>query len=118
MKSSGREAGSRKDLEDLMWETALYAEAVFPLRFISVVEPMISRRDAGFLPTLADVDRLVSLCFFTDAADFLRSQGADLLPKMSDDEIRTMAMCLGLNPNWTEPPNAKSRSKNNEEPPN
>jgi hypothetical protein len=62
---------------------------------------MVGRLKAGLDPEPDDLDRFVGLTLFFEAALLVReSSSPEHLSEISDEEIKHLALCLGLEPNW------------------
>ncbi|HEY6328042.1 MAG TPA: hypothetical protein VI756_01805, partial [Blastocatellia bacterium] len=65
-----------------------------------VVRPMEERMNAGLDPRPDDQERFASLALFFEAAALVRALGPGALSRMRDKDIKTVALCLGLGPDW------------------
>jgi hypothetical protein len=93
---------SRKGLECEMVVVAYCDCWIYCEQFEGVVGPMEERMKAGLEPNSGDLDRLVSLALFFEAAALVRALGPGALSRMRDGDIKTVALCLGLGPDWPE----------------
>jgi hypothetical protein len=93
---------SSKRLECEMVVVAYSDSEIYRERFNAVVRPMEERMKAGMEPRHDDLDRLASLALFFEAAALVRALGPGALSRMRDKDIKTMALCLGLGPDWPE----------------
>jgi hypothetical protein len=96
-----RRPRTRGDLEREIWQTAHGDLAAFLERQEAVLRPMIARMIAELDPRPDDLDRFIGLTLFFEAAALVRTITAQDLSEMLDDEIRRLALCLGLEPNWS-----------------
>jgi hypothetical protein len=93
---------TRRDLEREIWETAHGGRRAFLERWEAVLKPMVGRLNAGLDPEPHDLDRFVGLTLFFEAALLVReSSTPEHLSEISDEEIKHLALCLGLEPNWS-----------------
>jgi hypothetical protein len=93
---------TRKRLECEMVVVAYSDSEIYRERFNAVVRPMEERMKAGVEPRPDDLDRLASLALFFEAAALVRALGPGALSRMRDKDIKTVALCLGLGPDWPE----------------
>jgi hypothetical protein len=103
MKRKGlRRPRTRRDLEREIWRTAHGGRRAFLERREAVLKPMVGRMKAGLDPEPDDLDRFVGLTLFFEAALLVREWSTpEHLSEMSDEEIKHLALCLGLEPNWS-----------------
>jgi hypothetical protein len=105
-------AGWRADLERKMREVALSPESHFPERRRLAMD-LVEQQDQAAAPNIGaagsrlgsieervdipeSADRVVALTFFFQVAGFVRLLTPQMLSKVSDDEIKFLAICLGL----------------------
>jgi len=91
----------RRDLEREIWETAHGGSEAFNRRFEAVVRPMVEQMNSGDGARMDDLDRFVSLTLFFEAAELVRAGSPEQLASLGDEAIKQIAMCLGLDPNWS-----------------
>ena len=65
------------------------------------MRPMVERMNSGDEASTDDLDRFVSLTMFFEAAELVRSGSPEQLASLDDEAIKQIAMCLGLDPNWS-----------------
>jgi hypothetical protein len=93
---------TRRDLEREIWQTANGGRRAFLERWEAVLKPMAGRLNAGLDPEPDDLDRFVGLTLFFEAALMVREwSNPQHLSEISDEEIKHLALCLGLEANWS-----------------
>jgi hypothetical protein len=92
---------TRHDLEREIWHTAHRGRRAFLERWEAVLKPMVGRLNAGLDPGPHDLERFVGLTLFFEASLLVReSSTPEHLSEMSDEEIKHLALCLGLDAHW------------------
>jgi hypothetical protein len=101
-REGGGRPRTRLDLEREIWQTAHGGRRAFLERWEAVLKPMVGRLNAGLDPEPGDMDRFVGLTLFVEAALLVRKWSTpEYLSEISDEEIKHLALCLGLEPNWS-----------------
>jgi hypothetical protein len=103
--------GQRKAMEERMKETARNPESHFAERCNAVLKDVEDRDHLFDAPSARDPasksipqrvanpespDRVVALTLFFEAASFVRALTPAMMSKLPDDEIRFLALCLGI----------------------
>jgi hypothetical protein len=102
---------TRRDLEREIWETANGGRRAFLERWEAVLKPMVGRLKAGLDPEPDDLDRFLGLTLFFEAALLVREWSTpEQLSEISEEEIKHLALCLGLEANWSTEANHNGRN--------
>jgi hypothetical protein len=93
---------TRGDLEREIRQTAHGGRRAFLERWEAVLKPMVGRLNAGLDPDPRDLERFVGLTLFFEAALLVREWSTlEHLSEVSDEEIKHLALCLGLDAQWS-----------------
>ena len=102
---------TRGDLEREIWQTAHGGRRAFLERWEAVLKPMVGRLNAGLDPDPRDLERFVGLTLFFEAALLVREWSTpEHLSEISDEEIKHLALCLGLDAQWSTQTNGNNHS--------
>src|SRR5580704_18187409 len=102
---------TRGDLEREIWQTAHGGRRAFLERWEAVLKPMVGRLNAGLDPDPRDLERFVGLTLFFEASLLVReSSTPEHLSEISDEEIKHLALCLGLDAQWSTQTNGNNHS--------
>jgi hypothetical protein len=101
-REGGGRPRTRLDLEREIWQTPHGGRRAFLERWEAVLKPMVGGLNAGLDPEPDDLDRFVGLTLFFEAALLVREWSTPKhLSEISEEEIKHLALCLGLEANWS-----------------